>query len=308
MDTILAAYVLDLMWGDPHWLPHPVRGIGWLIAKGESWIRWHISRLCWGGVGLTAVITISIYAVSSVGLRLLAEINPWLELTVSTLLVYTCFSLRSLARAANRIYYELQHADLQAARKRLICLVSRDTHNLDESGVIKATVESVAENTVDGFIAPLFYALIGGAPLALAYKAVNTLDSMIGYKNQRYQELGWAAARLDDIANYIPARLMYGLLPLASGIKRAGFVWRIMKRDGRKHPSPNSGISEAGFAACLEIQLGGTSYYQGQASHKPLLGEDKIKLNPGHIKQAVNLMYCLSVWVVGSALLLVVIT
>jgi adenosylcobinamide-phosphate synthase len=131
---------------------------------------------------------------------------------------------------------------------------------------------------------------------------------MIGYKNQRYQQLGWAAARLDDLANYIPARLMYGLLPLVSGIKKAGWIWRIMRRDGKKHPSPNSGIAESGFAAYLGVQLGGTSYYQGQASPKPLLGDDRAMPQPGHIKQAINLMYRLSAWAVGMAILWVIIS
>jgi adenosylcobinamide-phosphate synthase len=160
-------------------------------------------------------------------------------------------------------------------------------------------VESVAENSVDGFVSPLFYALLGGAPLALAYKAVNTLDSMIGYKNPHYQQFGWAAARLDDMANYIPARLMYILLPIASGLKKVGWVWQIMWRDGDNHPSPNSGLPESGFAAYLGIQLGGTGYYQGQANKKPLLGDDRSEPAPVQIKKAINLFYLLSGWAIA---------
>lgn len=304
MNTILVAYILDLIWGDPDWLPHPVRGIGKLIEVGEGFIRQRIVCLHLGGAVLTAAITIGVYVTTHMVLEILGEINPWLEWVAAILLIYSCLSLRSLAQAANKVYHKLQNADLSAARKQLSHMVGRDTDRLDGQDIIRATVESVAENTVDGFISPLFYAIIGGAPLALAYKAVNTLDSMIGYKNSRYQEFGWAAARLDDAANYIPARLMYILLPVASGIKKLGWVWQMMLRDANKHPSPNSGISEAGYAACLDIQLGGISHYQGEASDKPLLGDYKAIPQPKHIKQAIALTYRLSIWAMALIILM----
>jgi adenosylcobinamide-phosphate synthase len=308
MNTILAAYVLDLIWGDPEWLPHPVRGMGKLIEAGEGFVRRHTAQLRWGGMLLAAAVTLGVYVTADTALGLVVGVNPWLERVVSSLLIYSCFSLRSLAQAAHRVHHELlRQAELAAAREQLSHLVGRDTQALERPEIIRATVESVAENTVDGFISPLFYALLGGAPLALAYKAVNTLDSMLGYRNPRYQQLGWAAARLDDLANYIPARLMYLLLPLASGTEKAGLVWRIMRRDGRKHPSPNSGIPESGFAAYLQIQLGGTNYYQGQVSDKPLLGDDKAIPQPEHITEAIRLMYRVSVWAIAGAVLLIVI-
>ncbi len=308
MNAILAAYVLDLIWGDPDWLPHPIKGMGKLIEAGEGLARRHIASLHLGGAALTAAVTIGVYVITHMVLGVLAGINPWLERVAAILLIFSCFSLRSLAKAANNVYHELHQANLPAAREQLSHMVGRDTETLDEQGIIKATVESVAENAVDGFISPLFYAILGGAPLALAYKAVNTLDSMIGYKNSRYRDFGWAAARLDDAANYIPSRLMYILLPIASGIKKAGWVWQMMIRDANKHPSPNSGIPEAGYAAYLDIQLGGISYYQGEASDKPLLGDYNTLPQSGHIAQAVSLMYRISAWAIGIAILLVVVS
>jgi adenosylcobinamide-phosphate synthase len=306
MNTILVAYLLDLIWGDPHWLPHPVKLIGKLIETGEDFLRYHIKNLRTGGIILTAAITLGIYLVTLGVLGFLAGYG-WLKWVVSALLIYYCFSLRALAKAADRVFNELNRGNLRKAREQLSHMVGRDTQTLDEPGIIRATVESVAENTVDGFISPLFYAMVGGAPLCLAYKAINTLDSMIGYKSAHYREFGWAAARLDDFANYFPSRLMYGLLPIAAGTDKAGITWHIMQRDGRKHPSPNSGIPEAGFAAALTLQLGGMSYYQGQVHDKPLLGEDETVPEPVHIKQAVRLMYRVSIWSIGLSVLLLII-
>ncbi len=302
MSAILTAYILDLIWGDPQWLPHPVKAIGKLIYAGEDFLRYHIKNLRLGGIFLTATITLGVYLVTHFGLVALAEYG-WLKWVASSLLIYFCFSLRSLAQAADKVFYELNRGNLQKARTQLSHLVARDTQSLDEAGIVRACVESVAENTVDGFISPLFYAMLGGAPLAMAYKAINTLDSMIGYRSAHYREFGWAAARLDDLANYLPARLMYGLLPMAAGTDKAR-VWHTMQRDARKHPSPNSGISEAGFAARLKIQLGGLSYYQGQAYDKPLLGNAETTPEPKHIKQAIRLMYSVSIWAIVACVLL----
>ncbi len=306
MNTILTAYILDLIWGDPQWLPHPVKAIGKLIDTGEDFLRYHIKNLRLGGIILTAAITLGIYLVTHFALGFLTGYG-WLKWIVPSLLIYFCFSLRSLAQAADKVFYELNRGNLSAARERLSHMVGRDTQTLDEPGIIRACVESIAENTVDGFISPLFYAIIGGAPLALAYKAINTLDSMIAYKSAHYKEFGWAAARLDDIANYIPARLLYGLLPIAAGTDKAATVWHIMQRDADKHPSPNSGIPEAGFAAALAIQLGGMSSYQGQASDKPLLGGAETQPEAVHIKQALRLMYRLSIWAIILSVLLLII-
>ncbi|HHT9120762.1 MAG TPA: adenosylcobinamide-phosphate synthase CbiB, partial [Candidatus Hypogeohydataceae bacterium YC41] len=186
--------------------------------------------------------------------------------------------------------------ELDTARRHLSGIVGRDTHKLEEGQIIRATVETVAENTVDGILAPLFYAFLGGPALAMAYKAVNTLDSMIGYKNDRYLHFGWASARLDDLANYVPARFASRLIPLASllvGLRyKECYFFTI--RDGRKHPSPNSGIPEAAFAGALGVQLGGPSTYGGILSEKPLLGEPVEPMTTQKISEAVKLAYITS--------------
>ncbi len=299
MEIILSAYILDLICGDPAWWPHPVIAIGKLIEKSESLVRAKTRRLRLSGAFLCAGVVLSVYIISYAVLSLLSAINPLLGSIAAVLLIYSCFSARSLALAANSVYYVLAKGNLPAARESLAHIVGRDTQNLDEAAMVRAVIETVAENTVDGFISPLFYAILGGAPLALAYKAVNTLDSMVGYKNERYLDLGWASAKLDDLANYIPARLMYIFIPCACGLNKTKRVYNIMLRDGQKHPSPNSGIPEAGFAACLDIQLGGTSAYGGRLCIKQTLGDDNNnKPVPQDIKKAVSLMYRISFYAI----------
>jgi adenosylcobinamide-phosphate synthase len=221
---------------------------------------------------------------------------------VSSFLLYTAFAAKDLKVESMEVFRALKDRDLNRARKKLSMIVGRDTNNLSEPEIIRASVETVAENTVDGIISPLFYAFLGGAPLALAYKAVSTLDSMVGYKNERYMNFGWASARLDDLANFIPARISILLLPVASFLTGKDGInsWRVVLRDGRKNPSPNSGIPEAAIAGALRVQLGGVNFYNSVASSEPVIGDSLNTLEAGHIKESIRISH------ISSALLLLI--
>ncbi|MBI2877406.1 MAG: cobalamin biosynthesis protein CobD [Candidatus Tectomicrobia bacterium] len=290
--SILAAYILDLLLGDPHWFPHPVRGIGWAIRQLEALLR--ASRLNeWlAGCLLTITVVGGAYLLTWGLLQGARTLHPGLGFVLSTLLIYTSLAARSLYRESMRVARLLKRGALEEGRRQVGGLVGRDTQNLDEREITRATVETVAENLVDGVISPLFYAFLGGAPLALAYKAVSTLDSMVGYKSPRYLRFGWASARLDDLANYLPARITALLLPLAALLCRQDMwgCWAAIRRDGRKNPSPNSGLPEAGVAGALGIQLGGMNYYGGVPSPKPLIGMARKPLEVKDIREANRLM------------------
>lgn len=292
---LLLAYILDLVLGDPEKLPHPVRWIGRAIVFFEGLIRRSTGtpfkeRL--GGVILAAVIAGGTYAVSFFMLYLSYEISFVLFYIVSTYMVWTSLSIKSLKTEAMGVVKALGDGGLPAARKRLSRIVGRDTGELDEQGVLRATVETVAENTSDGIIAPLFFLALGGPALMMAYKAINTLDSMVGYKNTRYRDLGWCSARLDDIANFIPARLSGALIACAAFI--LGYNWKrslsILKRDGDKHASPNSGMPEAAVAGALGLRLGGPSFYNGVLSDKPFIGEKASELSAVCVLNVIRLM------------------
>ena len=219
-------------------------------------------------------------------------IHPIVGDVVSIALLYNCFAGRDLARHSARVYRALADDDLPEARRRVSMLVGRDTEHLDEPEIVRGAVESVAENMVDGVTAPLFFAVLGGPVGALLYKAVNTLDSTFGYKNERYLQFGWASARFDDVVNYIPARLTAPLVAFTAallGLRPLG-AWRIFQRDGRKHPSPNSGLTEAAVAGALGVQLGGLNYYFGEPSERPRMGDPIHKLERRHILQTNRLM------------------
>jgi len=221
-----------------------------------------------------------------------SALHPVAGDVLSIALLYTCFAGRDLALHGDRVYRALAQGDLLEARRRVAMLVGRDTERLDESEVVRGTVESVAENMVDGVTAPIFFAILGGPVGALLYKAVNTLDSTFGYKNEQYLQFGWASARLDDVVNYIPARLTAPLVAFTSallGLHPLG-AWRIFRRDGRKHPSPNSGLTEAAVAGALGVQLGGRNYYFGEPSERPRMGDPDQPLQRAHILQANRLM------------------
>ncbi len=285
---LVCACLLDYAIGDPRWLPHPVRLIGAAIARGESLLR-RVARppgseraagalLAVAVVLLTYFITLSVqeFALGIADDTSMSGALTILGFALLILLAAATLALRGLVDAALLVIHDLQRGDLQRARQNLSMIVGRDTAALPEESCAKATIETLAENLSDGVIAPLFYFAIGGLPLAMAYKAVNTLDSMIGYRNDRYRYFGWAAARLDDSANYIPARIAGVLIAIVSLFMKTVSgrnAWHLMMRDGRNHLSPNSGTPEAAIAGALGIQLGGPSTYEGAVVSKPSIGD-----------------------------------
>ena len=294
--SIFLAYFLDILLGDPDWLPHPIRGMGKLINYLEKKLRKCISNQRLSGIILAITVVGLTYLSVLFTIRLAEYINKWAGFVIGTLFIYTTLSTKSLGKEAISVYQSLRVGNIKEARRKLSLIVGRDTQTLNQDEIIRAAVETVAENSVDGTISPLFYAALGGAPLALAYKAINTLDSMVGYKNKRYIYFGWFSAKLDDVANYIPARISALLIPIASLIlkKKALGAWRSILRDGRKSPSPNAGLPEAGFAGALGIQLGGAISYQGKRYYKPLIGEKLREKEQEDILRAIRLMYVLS--------------
>ncbi len=297
----MAAFAIDLALGDPRWLPHPVLMIGRASTLLEAVLARLLGRGPVAGILFTLVIVAGVWAVAA-GLVGLAAAWDWRAgVAVQVLLLFTTLAARDLDVESRLVFHSLEAGDLPQARRDLSRIVGRDTSHLDEPEVVRAAVETVAENTVDGVVAPLVFALCGGAPAALAYKAINTLDSMVGHLDPRYRKFGWASARLDDAANYVPARLARILFPLASWI--CGFdaarCWKIAWRDGHKSPSPNAGISEAAVAGALGVRLGGVNYYEGAASIRPYLGDALQPLTRRHIPAAIQLMYLVAFLTLG---------
>nr|WP_246551679.1 adenosylcobinamide-phosphate synthase CbiB [Geobacter hydrogenophilus] len=289
----MAAVLLDLLFGDPRWLPHPVVAIGKLIAVLEKLLRRLVTNERVGGV-LLLLLVVGITAGAAWSLvNGAALIHPVAGAVVSAILGWTCLAARSLHGESRLVADALMKGDLPEARRYLSYIVGRDTAELPEPEIWRGAVETVAENTSDGVIAPLLFLMVGGAPLALAYKAVNTLDSMVGYKNERYLRFGWAAARFDDLANLAPARLTGLLMALAASLVGLSGInaWRIMLRDGRNHSSPNSGIPEAAAAGALGVRLGGTNVYFGKPVAKPTIGDPLNPLDSAAWRGAVRLMY-----------------
>ena len=268
--------------------------MGKAIEYFEKLLRKHLRYEKVGGAALALIILSGTVALSWLFLKVACFFH--LGTVFAALFGYFALSIKGLRDGALRVHQALNDGDLEEARTQLSHLVGRDTKNLSEKEIVRATVETVAENTVDGAIAPLFYLILGGPVPALTYKAINTLDSMVGYKNKRYLDFGWAAAKLDDIANYIPARLAGLLIPASAWLlkKRVGESWQIRWRDGGKHPSPNSAIPEAAVAGALGIRLGGMNYYQGEPSQKPFLGNSEEEISLHHIRETTQLMYLTS--------------
>ena len=290
---ILSAVALDLLVGDPRWLPHPVRGIGRLA----QWLERPLRRLIRNeqAAGIVAVLLVVVMTGASAwGLIGIAGIcHPLAADIVSIILIYTTVAAHDLARHSCAVFQALAAGDLTRARRRVAEIVGRDTGRLDEAGVARAAVECVAESTVDGITAPLFFAILAGPVGAMMYRAINTLDSTFGYATNRYLRFGWAAAKLDDLANYLPSRVTAPLIGLAAAIlgRRPLQSWRILRRDGRKHASPNSGLPEAAMAGALGIQLGGVSYYDGEPLAKPAIGEPIVPIAAEHILAANAVMF-----------------
>src|SRR5262249_5735933 len=297
--------------GDPRWLPHPVRLIGRLASWAEPRCRQLIANEYLAGVvftfGVVATLGGGVWVIVW-GLRLF---HPLLAGVATVYFVYAGLATRDLPSEATAVWRQLQGDELDQARQQLSRIVGRDTAQLDAPEIVRATVETVAESTVDGVLAPLFFAALGGAPGLWAYKAINTLDSMVGHHEAPYTRFGWAAARLDDVANFVPARIGLFLLGVGTWITggEPGRCWRIGWRDGGKHPSPNAGISEAAMAGALGVRLGGTNTYDGVVYVQPYLGDPLRALDISCIPQAVRVMLgtsisglllCLSVrWVVN---------
>ncbi|MDS1029027.1 adenosylcobinamide-phosphate synthase CbiB [Bacillota bacterium LX-D] len=297
-EIFLLAVAFDLLIGDPLWLTHPTQIFGYVITFLENILRRRPENspkreILLGSV-LVALVIIFAYAVSFLILWLCFKINYWVGVIASGWLLSTTIAIKGLAKAGHDIFLLLQKGDIQLARQKVGYIVGRDTDQLSIADIVRATVETVAENIVDGIISPLFYALIGGVPLALAYRAINTMDSMLGYKNEKYLYFGRAAALVDDVANYIPARITAGLLLLASVLCKLNWrsAWKYLREDAKKHPSPNSGLPEATVAGALGISLGGLNYYGGIASNRAIMGEDIVEKKPLHIITTIRLMYC----------------
>lgn len=301
---VLLAFVLDLLIGDPHPWPHPVKAIGRLIAvltkkfnkpEYSRKKRKYLGVATWlitvGGTGLGAYVVMQ-----------LAMFNYYLYMIVGTYLSYTCLSARQLAIEAEKIMKSLKQGNLKKARYQVGMIVGRDTENLSAEEVTKATIETVAENTSDGVVAPLLFLVIGGPVLGLMYKAINTLDSMVGYRNEKYRDFGEFSAKVDDIANYIPARLTWLFLIISSWILRddTSEAIAVGKRDCEKHLSPNSAFSEAVVAGALHLQLGGPHYYFGKLVKKPYIGNNHLVVAANwHLSRTITMLYMASLLSLG---------
>lgn len=293
---VALAFLIDLLVGDPKGIPHPVVIIGKGISLLEKILRNTIGKIIGlkiAGIFLTLIIVGSSYGLTWYIMKKLMLWQPWVAIALNIWLISTTIAAKSLDKAAKEIYELLLKGKLDDARLKVGWIVGRDTQNLSPAEITRATVETVAENIVDGIIAPLFYAFIGGAPLAMAYRATNTLDSMVGYKNERYLELGWASARFDDLANFLPARLTGLLLLLSAWLLKKDVTngLRSLKRDAKLHPSPNSGIPESVVAGVLRIRLGGLNFYHGKPSLRAYMGEPITELINNHILEVIQLMY-----------------
>ena len=298
--AVLGGAVLDCIFADPAWLPHPVVFMGKAISRLEKLLRARLPKTPQGELAGGAVLafTLPVCTLLFTGLvcRGAARLHPLLGLAVQMLWCGQALAAKGLAQESTNVYRELKKGDLPAARKAVSRIVGRDTQNLTAEGVTKAAVETVAENASDGVIAPLLYMLIGGAPLALTYKAINTMDSMVGYKNERYLYFGRAAAKLDDLANYIPSRLAAVLWVAAAALtgNDARNAWHIWRRDRRNHASPNSAQTESACAGALGVQLAGPAYYFGEYYPKPTIGDALRPIQPEDIFRANRMMYAAS--------------
>lgn len=295
---LLAGFLLDCILGDPYSLPHPIRLIGRLISALEKQVRKNFeNHLVMGGTLLAATVLLISTAIPLGILILGYRVNVWLGAAVESVLCYYMLAARCLRDESMKVYRAFQENDTEKARKAVSMIVGRDTKPLDRNGIIRAAVETVAENTSDGVTAPMLYMGLGGAVLGFFYKAANTMDSMIGYTSEKYLHIGRFAAKLDDALNYIPSRLTALLMIISAGITRMDMknAWKIWRRDRRNHASPNSAQTEAVCAGALDVRLAGDAYYFGELHKKPFIGDDIREIENEDIRRANRLMYCTSV-------------
>ncbi len=313
--VLIIAAILDYLIADPiNWL-HPVQIMGWIISTFTK-LSWRFCQTSWterlAGIFLGIFLIIGSGAIGIFMIQLTRWLNPLLGIVIESILLASCFAAKSLKNAAETVLQPLISGDMERSRLNLSQFVGRDTENLSKAEILRAVLETVTENATDGVMAPLFYAIIGAlipgvgsAPLALAYKASSTLDSMVGYKEAPYTDLGWFSAKTEDFLTWIPCRLTVVTLALLSG--KPLQVWRLCDRDATKDSSPNSGWSECAYAAILSVQMGGTNSYKGVIKHKPLLGDNIYPIQPETIYQALQLTrYCFLLWLgVAVSLLLI---
>lgn len=298
--AVLGGFVLDALFGDPAWLPHPVVYMGKAISKLEKFLRPRLPKMpqgeLLGGAIVAFCLPVGTFLLTGLVCWGAARLHPLLGLAVQMFWCGQALAARGLVQESTNVYKELKKPDLPGARKAVSRIVGRDTAELTAEGVTKAAVETVAENASDGVIAPLLYMLIGGAPLALTYKAINTMDSMLGYKNEKYLYFGRVPAKLDDAANYLPSRLAALLWVAAAAFTHndAKGAWKIWRRDRRRHASPNSAQTESACAGALGVQLAGPAYYFGQYYPKLTIGDALRPIEPEDILRANRMMYVAS--------------
>jgi len=304
--TIILGFIIDLIFGDPEKFPHPVKGIGFLALKFEPFFkkRFKIERMA-GTFFALSIIFIS-FALTFLIILGAYFINVFFAGAVAVALIYTSIAVKDLRTESLRVVNSLKNKDIAAARKNLSWIVGRDTESLTQEEIIRATIETISENLVDGILSPLFFAFIGNAPLAIAYKASSTLDSMVGYKNEKYKYFGTASAKIDDCLNFIPARISIILIPVAAFLcrKSSRSSFRTALRDRKKNPSPNSGIAEAAFAGALGIELGGLNYYDGIPSYKSKIGAPVKKVELKDIDDSLKIAFTASVLFLLSGLII----
>ncbi|MDQ0971920.1 adenosylcobinamide-phosphate synthase [Neobacillus niacini] len=306
LTAISIAYFIDKLVGDPPQWPHPVRWIGSLISFLEKHLNQGKNKRLKGVLMLLFVLLI-VFSIVLLVIAFSYRIHPIAGIAIESIIIASTIAQKSLKEAALEVHAPLEKGDLAGARIQLSYIVGRDTNSLNEGEIARGAIETVAENTSDGVTAPLFWALIGGAPLAMVYRATNTCDSMAGYKNERFKDFGWASAKWDDVMNWVPSRItgilmLIGTKPMKMEYQRA---WKILFRDAKKHPSPNSGWGEAAMAAILGIQLGGINYYKGIVSNRAKMGEPLVPIQADHILSANKILdktvflFLLLLWIGG---------
>ncbi len=293
--AITLAFCLDLLIGDPPKWPHPVKWMGTFIGRLDQKLNTGLHKKRNGIIMLLTVLLL-VFGITVVLTYIAYELHVIAGVLVEAILISTTIAQKSLRGAGMEVFSPLVAGNMTEARLKLSYIVGRDTEKLDESEIVRGTVETVAENTSDGITAPLFWAFIGGAPLAMVYRAINTCDSMVGYRNEKYSEFGWASARLDDVVNWIPSRITGFLMLLGYPSRYHHWKkrWYILFTDAKRHPSPNSGWTEAAVAALLGVELGGRNVYKGVISHRAKMGEKLVPLKAIHIKKTIHIMHLAS--------------